>query len=262
MTTTTTIAAIVGLVITILVLIYLHQWRQRTNDAKRRQLNVLNSKLRQYEAIIKGIPSQYADKSVLSLVAQAGCESVDRLIDIESKNKYGKLKEDWILLADRIKSGESLAPAINPADEAAGKELRQHLQTLYKFIEKQIKLRKIEKSFGTRQLMNIQFILSKSLADAHVARAKLAEKQQKHRVAIHHIHNAIEAFSKLSQNPMAQKAIIEYREMINKLDKEADKISESKVQGVKQDTENTLSSQLDELSDDEDVWKRKQDYDD
>ncbi len=260
MSATATIALIVGLIIAGLLLIYFNQWRKRQNDEQRRKINALSARLRQLDTMARSIPSDYVDIKILTAIAQAGVATLNEMHELEPKNEVAVKKEEWALLVDKVKSGQPIAPKMNPANEAAGKELRKNLQALFKFIERQIKSRKIEKAFGNQQLIRTQFFIAKSLADAHGMRANQAEKQQKYRVAIHHLHDAIEAYSRVASNPMAQQAITEYRTQITKLDIAANKLSQSKS-AVAKTNNNTLSAQLDQMVDKEDEWKRKQDYD-
>jgi hypothetical protein len=259
----TTIAAVTaGFIIAGLLLIYLYQWRQRTNDERRRQVSNLANRVKRLDTLARSIPAQYIDKKIHLLLVQSGTDAIKKLNELEPRKKHGTSPEAFALLADSIKSGQFIAPAIDPSNEKSGKELRQNLQTLFKFIEKLAKSGRIDKKFANQQLIKTQYFLAKSLADAHVKRADLAEKEQKLRIAIHHLHDAITAYSKAAKNPLAQQSITKYRQRIAQLEVAANKLSQAKTAGSAKSNANSLSDQLEELEGKEAEWKRKQDYED
>ncbi|WP_020409753.1 hypothetical protein [Hahella ganghwensis] len=256
-------AIIGGIIITVLMLIYAYQWREKSRDARQRDLNTLGDRSRRLRAIATGIPSQYMPKEIGALLVVRGRDTLKELAGYGARDRLDEKLEEWEIIRQGIEKG-NLVPMPNPQDEPAQVELRKNLQMLFKFIEIQIKRNRIDKKLGNKYLMQTQYLLSKTLADSHVNKAKHAHKAGKLRVAIHHYHDAVHALAKLDNNPLAQKAVTNYRHHIKELDKLATQQAMSKTQqkASKETASNKLSSQLDEMIGEEEKWKRKQNYDD
>ncbi|OZG73716.1 hypothetical protein BTA51_07835 [Hahella sp. CCB-MM4] len=256
-------AIIGGIIITVLLLTYVHQWREKSKDARQRELNTLTDRSRRLRRIAIGIPSQYMPKEIGMLLVSRGQETLKELAGYGYKEGLTEKMEEWEIIKQGTQKGD-LVPMPNPQDESSQVELRKNLQLLFKFIEAQVKRGRIDKKLGTKYLLQTQYLLAKTLAESHSIKAKQAHKAGKLRIAIHHYHDAVHAFNKLENNPLAQKTIAAYRLRIKELDKLATQESATKSQqgAAPSSAGNKLSSQLEEMMDEEEKWKRKQNYDD
>ena len=255
-------AIIGGIIITIMLLIYLHQWREKSKDARQRQLNNLLDRSRRLQRMATGIPSNYLPKEIGFMIVSRAIDTLKELESLGQKDRLKERLEEWEVIKQGMDSG-NLVPPIDPKNEAAQSELRKDLKLLFKFIDAQIKKGRLDKKLGARHLLQTQFLVSKTLADSHVVKAKEAHRAEKFRVAIHHYHDAIQAYAPLEKNALAQKTIASYRMHIKELDKFATDASKSKSAQPVQGTQgNTLGAKLDEMMDEEEKWKRKQNYDD
>lgn len=260
---TTTIAAVVsGAIIASLLLVYFNQWRRRNNNAKRQQIVHLSNQTKRFDSLARNIPSQYMDKKIHLMLVQAGTNALNTLKQLETSTKTDSQLKEFSLLAEKIKAGETIAPPLDPGNEQAAKDLRTELQSLFKFIGIRAKGGQLDKKYANQQLLKTQYFINKSLADAHILRANEAEKNQKPRVAIHHLHDAIAAFSKLASNPKVQEHIADYRQRIVRIEEQASQQSKNSSDSTPATTANNLSSQLEEMANTESEWKRKQDYED
>lgn len=250
----------VGLLITFLLVVYLTQIRRRNADEKTRRIKRLSGQQKAVTALIRSIPSPYIDKKVLALLVQTKKEFVQQIKAIDPQGNYNVQLEECAVMGEAIKSGQAIAPVVDPANEQSGKELRQNLKKLFKFIENNSKKGRMDKKFASQQLHNTQLHIAQSLADAHGHRAKAAEKGNKFRVAIHHLHDGIEVLAKVAHQPQAKRKIELFQQSIAALEAKAQKHSNAKVGKVPENTANSLNNQLEELQKEEDEWRRKQDY--
>jgi len=260
MSSTHITAIIGGIIITILLLVYVHQWREKLKDARQRQLNALRDRFQRLQRMAKGIPSNCLPKEIGFLIVSQAQETLKELASLDQEGNMKEKLKEWETIRQGIESG-NLIPPIDPKSETAQAELRKDLKLLFKFIDAQIKKGRLDKKLGAKHLLQTQFLITKTLADSHVIKAKEAHRAEKFRVAIHHYHDAIHAYAPLEKSALAQKTIASYRLHIKELDKFATDASKSSLpaQGIQG---NTLGSQLDEMMDEEEKWKRKQNYDD
>lgn len=256
-----TIAAIVGGgIIAVILVVYLQQYRQRAADAKRRMVNTLQDRHRQYTLMASSLPAPFISPEVKAILAKRAIATLEELGQLGSPSEYQDQIEEWKTYADNAgKENQTVKPAVNGA---AVQEIRRLLKVLYRFIESQIKKGRLDKASGARNLENTLYLIGKVLADAHVVKAKSALKAGRFRVAIHHYHDAIAAYSQIPNNALAKKTVVLYRQQIKDLEKQATEALEAKSGATKASADDKLSAQLDDMVSKEDTWKKKQAYDD
>lgn len=260
MSTTSLMAGAVGTITAMLLLVFIHQWQQRSKDSQRRDLNTLANRAKNLSSLAQSIPHNCIDKKVLLLLLQTAKERWHQLKRVDSKHSYQNQIEDLDLLVDNVKAGQAIAAALDPGNEIQGKEFRKNLKSLFKFIEIQGKTGKIDRATVNQQLLKTQFFLCESLANAHIVKADQAEKLQKYRVAIHHLYDATEVLKKVANNPLAQEAMADYQQRMTLLDAKARKQTQSKSEAVTTPQNTSLSEQLNELDEKQMDWRGKQDY--
>ncbi len=255
-------AIIGGIIICIMLLIYVHQWREKSKDARQRQLNTLMDRSRRLHRMATEIPSNYLPKEIGFMIVSRAQDTLKELASLGQKDQLKEKLDEWEAIKQGMSTGNFVA-SIDPKNEGAQVELRKNLKVLFKFIDAQIKKGRLDKKLGAKHLLQTQYFVSKTLADSHVLKAKEAHRAEKFRVAIHHYHDAIQAYAPLEKNPLAQKTITSYRMHIKELDKYATQASKSKsAQPEKDNQGSTLGAKLNEMMDEEEKWKRKQNYDD
>ncbi|MBU6950714.1 hypothetical protein [Hahella sp. HN01] len=259
MSATNITALIGGVIILVLLLIYLGQWREKAKDARQRQLNALLDRLRLLKALATGLPPQYAAKDIRLLVVARAQETIKELANLGHRGDHESQAEEWEVIKENINSQADF-PQLDLQNQAVMQEVRKLLKGLYKFIEVQVKKGRIEKKAGVKHLLNTQFLIVRSLADSHVNKAKHALATNRPRVAIHHYHDAIEALGKIEKNPLAQKSMLIYRQRIKELEKLATEAAQTKSEAVAEGSDR-LSAQLDKMMTEEEKWKKKQSYD-
>lgn len=262
MTAISTAAAIGGIIITIIVLVYVSQYRQRAQDARQREMNALNEKLRQFKMLATALPQHFIAPDIKVLLGQRAIETLKRLGDLDKPDNIQDQIVEWQTYQDNAKNNAQAASGKQHINPTAIKEIRHLLKVLYRFIESQMKRGRIEKGAGAQHLEQTLFLISKVLADAHVVKAKQVLKEGRFRIAIHHYHDALAAFNPIPNNPLAQKIILLYKQTIKDLEKQATAAQEAKNISAPPAANTQLGAELDQMMNKQDTWKKKQAYDD
>ncbi len=265
MSATTIVATITGVIIGIIMLVYVSQYRQRTQDARQREINALQDRLRQFKMLAGALPQQYITPAVRILLGQRAIESLERLGQLDRPDNVQDQVLEWKAYQDSAKQAatSNQSASAQPPGQTAVKDIRQMLKILYHFIESQIKHGRIDKASGAQNLQQTLFFMSKVLADAHVAKARQVLKDHRYRIAIHHYHDAVAAYAPIASNPLAQKTLENYRQQIKELEKQATAAQEAKNLAPSPTTTTTqLGAELEQLVSKEGTWKKKQTYDD
>jgi hypothetical protein len=267
MSAITIAAAIGGTIITVIVLVYVSQYRQRTQDARQREMNTLQEKLRQFKMLATALPPQFITPQIKVLLGQRAIETLERLGQLDRPDDFQDQIVEWKAYQESAKAAPTAQQGKNAAsptgNQIAVTETRHLLKILYRFIESQIKHRRLEKAIGAQNLEQTLYFISKVLADAHVAKARQVYKDGRYRIAIHHYHDAISAYSPLPNNAQAQKVVEQYRLQIKELEKQATAAQEAKNMAAPSAAATTqLGADLENLVTKQDTWKKKQTYDD
>ncbi len=195
------------------------------------------------------------------MILERGIETLKELAPFKLDTSIpSKLAADHQTLKELQESNEKPKP-VAIKDEAAAKEVRKLLELLYRFIERQQATKKLDKTTSKKYLTYINYLISKSKADFYVDRAKQSHANGKIRVAIHNYHNAVSEMMRIKENPLAVKAINNYRAQIKQLEVAANEGSDT-PKTEKPEEQETLNKEWDSFLDKEDKWKKKNAYDD
>ncbi|GAA3950302.1 hypothetical protein [Allohahella marinimesophila] len=256
-------AAIGGLVITVLVLAFYFQWRQKHREARLRRLHELKARDRRLRNLADGLPGGLIPADIRLLLSRTGKEIANELKELGLGDLAEEASLDWQAFA-----GNAAQAAAEPipkfSNEASAMAARKMLKTLYRFIELQIRLKRLDYKTGYERLQQTQFLIARTMADAHHRKAVDATKQNRLRVAIHHYHDAAAGFANLHENPLAIKYINAFRSKIKALEAQATEEQKQKVvetPAVADGDPSKLSQDWNSIANDADTWKKKQAYD-
>lgn len=263
MSSATISAAIGGLVIAILVLAFYFQWRQKHREARMRRLQELKTRDRRLRNLADGLPGGLIPMDIRLLLSRTGQDVANELKSLGLDDLAEEARVDWQAFSANAAQAAA-EPVPKFSNETSAVAARKMLKTLYRFIELQIRLKRLDYKTGYERLQHTQFLMARSMADAHHRKAVDATTQKRLRVAIHHYHDAIAGFANLQTNPLAIKYVDAFRAKIRTLEAEAtEEQKEKAVQKV--NAADTASSRLSDawnaIDEGSDSWKKKQAYD-
>lgn len=252
---------IILIILASIAALFISQAREKARIEKVRKANLLQDRYRRVQRLLNEIPPQYLNKELRVMILERGIETLKELAPFKLDTSIpSKLAADEQKLKEIQESNEK-PKSVAIKDEAAAKEVRKLLELLYRFIERQRASKKLDKASSNKYLTYINYLISKSKADFYVDRAKQSNANGKIRVAIHNYHNAVSEMMRIKENPLAVKAINNYRAQIKQLEAAASEGSE-KPQTEKPAEQETLNKEWDSFLDKEDKWKKKNAYDD
>ncbi|MAM86759.1 hypothetical protein [Allohahella sp. A8] len=253
-------AAIGGLVITVLVLAFFFQWRQKHREARQRRLQELKARDRRLRNLADGLQGGLIAADVRLLLSRTGQEVAKELKELGLSDLADEASIDW-----QTYSGNAAKAAAEPvpkfSNEASAVAARKLLKTLYRFIELQIRMKRLDYKTGYERLQQTQFLIARTMADAHHRKAVDATKQNRLRVAIHHYHDAVAGFAKLQDNPLAIKYINAFRSKIKALEAQATEEQKQKSVETPDPGDSKLKQGWNAIDSEADTWKKKQAYD-
>ncbi|UZE97926.1 hypothetical protein [Alkalimarinus alittae] len=260
MSATTITIIIVLIIIGSVAVLVISQAKEKARIEKVRKINSMQDRYRRLQRFLSEIPPQYLNKELRTMIIQRGIETLNELSKFKSDPALKtKLQQDQEALKVVQASNEPPQP-VQIKDEATAKEISKLLELLYRFIERQRAMKKIDQASGKKYLVYISYLISKSKADLVVTKAEAELKNGKPRIAINNYHNAISVMMRIKDNPLAVKAINGYKAKIKELDELASKQAAKPLEG--QATEDTANKEWDSFLDEDDTWQKKNTYDD
>lgn len=252
-----------GLIITIILLAFFFQWRQKSREEKLRRISALKTTDRRLRNLAAGLSGGLVSADIRILLSQRGLETAKELKSMDMPDLADESMAEWAGYAEQA-SAAAAEPVAKLTDDATATTVRKLLKTLYRFIEQQILLKRLDQKTGQERLQQTQFLIARTLADAHHRKAVEATSQKRLRVAIHHYHDATAVFSQLQNNALATKYIAAYRSKITALEAQATEAVKEKSGSASSsvDEGSGLGPGWDSVNDGGESWKKKQAYDD
>lgn len=263
MSATTITIIIILIILGSIATLFISQAREKARIEKIRKINALQDKYRRMQRFLTEIPPQYLNKELRILILE-NC--------IDSLNKLKVYKSDPALEAkfllnttalQEVKSTKETPKPVIIKDDATAKEVSKLLELLFRFIERQRAIKKIDPATSKKYLIYINYLISKSKSDLFIVSAKESHKSGKLHAAIHNYHNAIAEMTRIKDNPLAIKAIKNYRVKIKELETLASQEGAENKQTEPSTEAGALNKQWDSFEKEkEDPWKKKNAYDD
>ncbi|RMF18147.1 MAG: hypothetical protein D6758_04855 [Gammaproteobacteria bacterium] len=259
MTATQVTLAIGILVLVTVVIVYFVRAREKARIEQARLLHSLQQRLRRLMRLVSDLPAQYSTPDIKALILREAEETLNQIRTIDPRPEYDEHAITLKAYGENLNAGEGvkIKPVTQP-DKA--KEIRKLLEALYKFIDSQVRKKRLDPATGKKHLAQTAFLMAKCMADVHTHRAKKAADSGKPRVAIHHYHEAIALMEKLSNNPLAAKHIVVYRKRMAELEKQAEEALRAAAP-AKEDKAAKLNEEWEKALSEDDSWKKKQTYD-
>ena len=252
---TTTITIVIFLIIILsIAAIYISQARERARAEKVRRTNICNNRYQRMQQLLHELPPQYLNNELRIMIAERSVETLKELLKINNNPRHSEYLNSDLDYLKQLKENNPKFPAVKVTTEVKAKEVRDNLAMLQRFIESQVKSKKLPAANAKNYLDHITLSICQSKADLFSARAQAAKS--KPRVAIHNYHCAIDAFKPLVNHPQAAKIIQEYKLKIKQLEAEADQQIPKSTS--KPDSENP---EWDSFLEEKESWQKKNNYD-
>lgn len=244
-----------------ITVLFVSQAREKARIEKVRKANALQDRYRRVQRLINEIPPQYLNNELRVMILERSIETLTELSTLKpDASIQSKIQNDQQAL-NTVKESKEPPKPVPIKDEATAKEISKLLELLYRFIERQKAMKKLDKETSKKYLVYISYLISKVKADLAVVKAKEAQKNGKLRVAIHNFHNAVSEMMRIKENPLAVKAINSYKAKIKQLEELADNEGKDEAQDAEADKE-VRNKEWDNYLDNDDDWQKKNAYDD
>jgi len=237
--------------------VFMAQARERARIEKIRKTNQLSERHRRMQQLLYDLPPQYLNNELRIMIAQRSVDTVNELIKLQDNTKLQKYLADDVQFLTELKEKNPTFKPVPIQTEAKAKEVRNSLEVLHKFIETQLKQKRVDVSTAICQ----------SRADLFIGLAE-ASMKTKPRVAIHNLHSAIDAYKEFSKHPQAVKVIASYRIKIKELEalavqnsqklKDKEKQSDTTEQNLEQ--EKPQNKEWDKFLDDDKGFENKKTF--
>lgn len=263
---------IVSSIILLLVLLaayaLISQAIERRRVHQKRLLTALKVRQRNFRHMLTGFPPHFLSSDLTAVVYRALIDTCEQLNKLEPHDATHAA--DLQLLTDQLNAIKQTANTqrVRLENPEQIKEIRQHLQELYRFVAQQEALKALTKVQAAAFTDQIKRLALQSSVDGHIAQAKKAQQLGKPRLAVHYYGLARKLLLPENANHAYDKQIAQLSALIDKLEQKAtqqttaDVNSEEKMSAEEDPNKapTSLNKEWDKFGD-EDEWKKKQLYD-
>lgn len=255
------VSGIVVLIISLVSYAFISHTLEKRRAHRQRLLAALKIRERNFKYMITGLPPLFLSHDLNTLVYRALIETCEQLGKLEPKDPNHRA--DASLFTAQL---NSIKPAtdkqrIRLENPAQIKEVRQHLQELYRFVVQQEARKLINEIQAAAYSDQIKRLVLQISVDGYVVQAKQAQQLGKIRLAIHYFILARKLFASANANHTYDKQIAQLQATIAKLEAAAGKkVTEAETTSSDEKPDVApVNKEWEQFGDDE--WKKKQVYD-
>ena len=263
MTVTAIIIILIALALLGVALLVVSQMREKARIERMRRVKTLEDSHSLLRRFIDELPPSYLDKTLKRVILERALEVAKQLRSIGAPGEVeARIESDQAALS-ALEAGDPGGPGEVPMnDQTRVKEVRNLLQMLFRFVERQKAAGRLSADVAREQLRTILFLVHNVYAELMVHQAQEYYQTQKYRRAIHCYHLAASELEKSKDHPQAVELVKKYRERIKELNRLASGDDSGKKQEKKQAVPSSVNREWDEFVHEEEAWKKKADYDD
>ncbi|MEQ6885125.1 hypothetical protein [Salicola sp. Rm-C-2C1-2] len=262
MTAIAIISVLALLLIIGLVLVVVSQMREKSRIEQMRRIKALEDGHSLLRRFVDELPNSFLDKALRRLILQRALELAGQLRELNAPGNPTALEEADQAALNALEAGQIEGPGEFPMnDQERVKEIRNLLQMLFRFVERQKKAGRVSAEAARQHLVNVLFLVHRVYADLMVYQGQDHEKAKRYRKAIHCFHMAASELEKSKDHPDAAEMVNRYRERIKELNRlaEGEDPSAERREAV---MPSSVNREWEEFIQDEESWKKKADYDD
>lgn len=262
MTVTAIIIILIALALLGIALLVISHMREKARIERMRRVKTLEDSHSLLRRFIDELPPSYLDKTLKRLILERALEVSTQLRSIGAPGDVdGRIEADQAALS-ALESGDPAGPGEVPMnDQTRVKEVRNLLQMLFRFVERQKAAGRLTSDVAREELRTILFLVHNVYAELMVYQAQEYYQSQKYRRAIHCYHLAASELEKSKDHPKAVELVRKYRDRIKELNRLASGGEDEKKQEKKQAVPSSVNREWEEFVQEEEAWKKKADYD-
>lgn len=255
-TTVFTVIAIAVLAIMIVGML-ISQSRQRALAAKNNQIRMLTLQQRRLNNLLRSLPASYLSIELRDFLYQAMLQNLKSHMELVP-DKNDLLKDDYRQLAEEREAVKANPPKptkdLLTADQAS--IYRGLLKSLYEFIKRNYETGRLKKDHAEKILKQVQIKLIETAIDYFTLMAKDFHAERKYRQTRNAYQKALDT---IEESPFAAQFKQESVKIRSKLNNVIDEWRASR-EGSSKEASEKLAGEMESLVDDQDSWKKKQDY--
>ncbi len=248
------VATIIGVIGAVICYLFITQSIEKKRKQRQRLVAALKQRAKVFRYILSGFPPNFLTRELTMLVQRCLTDVLQQLASLEPKEKTHVEELSMIsqqLQATQQRKDESKRPTLQSPQQV--KDVKQHLQELYKFLmtlQKRGTIKRAEaEDFGDQ----IKHLVLKISVDSYVVQAKQAKQAGKNKLALHYFSLAKKLIERdESGHYTAQKKKLE--QIITQLESEED-IQPAATANSEQEGDDWGDVET------KDSWKKKNVYD-
>lgn len=255
------VSGIVILLITLVSYAFISHALEKRRVQRQRLLAALRIRERNFKYMVTGLPPHFLTHDLHTLAYRTLIETCEQLAKLDPREPTHQADVNiYSAQLNSLKQApyKQRARLENPAQI---KEVRQHLQELYRLVAQQEARKLINEVQAAAYGDQIKRLVLQISVDGYVIQAKQAQQMGKPRLAIHFFMLARKLFTSENANHSYDKQIAQLEAAINKLEETAT------TKGLKDETivaserrdASAINKEWEQFGDDE--WKKKQLYD-
>ena len=257
MSTVVIVAILAGALFVLISIAVTLQSIEKNRKEKRRLENALNARARNFQYLLDGFPQGFLSRDLQVLVCKCLADAYEQLVQIDPKN--GTYQKQRDLNAERLnqfKQKPAGSQAVSLGDLEKIKEVQKLLGSLHKFVAKLMEGKRITAPEAKAYSQQIQHLMLQTTTDGLNLQALEAIKDQKPRLAAHHLQVAIDKLTRANVGGKYSSQLAGFQQQLEQLQQEAEQMEEESA-ALRAEAD----KEWDAINKPDDSWKKKAIYD-
>lgn len=258
---TTVVTVIAVVLITAMVIgMLVMQTQHRNRAARREQLQSLNSQYRKLNSILRSLPPFYLSPELKDFIYQALLHNLNAQLKLNPGQK-SFIESDYQKLTDERAYSRQASKTEAPAHQKLSSEeanlYRQTLKSLYMFIRRNFETGRLNKVDAEKMLFQVEVKLVETALEYFKTRGRNALSSRNYREARVAFQKAVDTIGASRHRELFKQEEIELRNQLNRTVDEWRQYRNNQSTGQSE----KLASEMEDLIEDQDSWKKKNVYD-
>jgi hypothetical protein len=232
---------------------------EKNRKEKRRLENALNSRARNFEGMLSGLPQGFLNNDLKQLVCICLTEVYEQLQLLNPKqNLQAAALKRTKATADELKnSAKANTPIPDLNNQEQIKEVQQQLTSLFNFIAKLRANNRINDDQAQHHALQIRRLMLKTNLDLLNEHARLATHSGKLKLAVHHYQTAVDKIKKENEADFFSNHLLGYAERIEDLEEQIGEREQQQQAAI----DKNQGAWDEALQEKEEPWKKNSVYD-
>ncbi|TVP52604.1 MAG: hypothetical protein EA349_15390 [Halomonadaceae bacterium] len=263
MTPTAIIITLFALAVLGIGMLVISQAREKARIEHMRRIQALENRHSMLWRFLTELPEDYLEQPIKRLILDRALAVSRELKSLSGPGKWDKQIAANEQALQALAAEEQPQPSSPPSADQA-KAIRQLLQLLFRFVEKQQRNGSLSSDIPRHTLQHIHYLAARCQAEVLVNQAQHMAQGKHYRRAIHAYHLALSQLDKCREHQAAAESISQYRLAIKQLTERAEAQEHpERAPTAEQNDEmpDAVHRQWDDFIHEEEAWKKKADYD-